>query len=59
MEEDQEFQMFEPTDEPEWVAGDGFGAVWTNTRENVILEFFYELFFSIETSFRNFIILQF
>ena len=58
-EEDQAFQTFEPTVEPEWDAGDGFGAVWTSTRENVILEFLDELSFSIETSFRNFIILQF
>ena len=58
-EEDQAFQTFEPTDEPEWDGGDGFGAVWTNTRENVILEFLDELSFSIETSFRNFIIMQF
>ena len=59
MEEDQAFQTFEPTVEPEWDGGDGFGAVWTNTRENVILEFLDELSFSIETSFRNYIILQF
>ena len=39
-EEDQAFQTFEPTVEPEWDAGDGFGAVWTSTRENVILEFY-------------------
>jgi len=36
-EEDQAFQTFEPTDEPEWDAGDGFGAVWTSIRVNNIL----------------------
>jgi len=39
-EEGQTFQTFEPTDEPEWDVGDGFGAVWASTRENVTLGLF-------------------
>lgn len=44
-EEDQTFQTFEATDEPEWDAGDGFGDVWTSSSENVTLKLFKWTFF--------------
>ena len=43
MEEDHTFQTFEPTDETEWDAEDGFGVVWACMRANVMLECLDEL----------------